>query len=192
MTSFRITTFLIFLIIAVVLIYFCIWSEKSSQDCKDINHPCINSTPVVNINDSTIEAIEKIIETNRKNFNSVGWRRSMIVALIATLIILILALIGSFDPLERLLGFLPNEKVNGVRIFLIVVLIFTLVYLSTVYLQNCWWAPKCQQVEDQLMSLQLSLSKKDNKSNRADRPSNKPNRADRPNYKNRNKHYHNR
>ena len=148
------STLIIFIVVVIILVYFCYTTEHKSQDCSNVNQPCINYTPLVQQSDSLLVAIEKLIETSRKNFNSVGWRRAMFVSLLVSLIICLLIWIQFLEV-----------KMTASKLIIMIVIIFGLVYLSTVYVQNCWWAPRSLQLEDQILNLR-SINQTRNNSNR--------------------------
>lgn len=135
-------------IIVVILIFFLIWSERGSQDClksRGINgKSCINATDPVDSNDTSKLAIDKTIETVRKNHTLVGWRRALFIALIVTVpICLALNTGNSFK----------DRLPSGYQFFIIACIIFVIAYFSSVWLNAVWFAPQDNQIENSLLSL---------------------------------------
>lgn len=132
--------FWILLIGGVILIYL-LWSEIKSQDC--LNRTCINSTPPVNLKDSFRTAIDKTIETLRKNHIIVGWRRALMIAIIVSIPIIL---------------FLLHRWPSGFEFLITVTIIFVIVYFSSVWLQAFWWGQNDLKIERSLMEIRRSLS----------------------------------
>lgn len=102
--------------IVIVILIFCIWSEDGSLNYKF--KPCHSKQLLVLDTDTSTQAIDKIIANSQTNI--VCWRRSLIVALLSTLIIL--WLIYPLFP-------------DGHVIFIISLLIFTSIYFGSVWIQ---------------------------------------------------------
>jgi len=137
--------FWILLISGVILLYL-VWTEIKSQDC--LNRQCINSTPLVNLKDTSRTAIDKTIETLRKNHIIVGWRRALMIAIIVSIPIIF---------------FLIHRFPSGFEFVVVVTIIFVIVYFSSVWLQAFWWGQNDLKIEKSLMTLRsLSCTPKQN------------------------------
>jgi hypothetical protein len=131
----------VLLAIVLVLLLFLIWSERGSQDC--LNKKCGNATEPVNAHDKPKLAIDKTIETLRKNHTLVGWRRALFIALILAF------------PLCYILRFRNPQGwfPSGYEFFVITSVIFVIAYFSSVWLNAVWFAPQDHQIEKSLLHL---------------------------------------
>ena len=123
-------------IIIIVILTFILWSEYGSQDCRHQN--CNNVALVINSNNTITETIDKTIYNLRKNHTIIGWRRALLVAIIASIIILII-----FCP------YFPH----GFTVFLTILIIFVIVYFAQAWFQARWWRPRDRKIEQMLQKL---------------------------------------
>lgn len=135
-------------IIIIILILFLIWSERGSQDCARRPGPngkaCINATDPVSSTDDSRSAIDKTIETVRKNHTLVGWRRALFIALIVTIPICLA--LNTKRPLRE-------RFPSGHQFFVVASIIFVVAYFSSVWLNAVWFAPQDNQIENSLLHL---------------------------------------
>ncbi len=137
----------LWLLFILVLIIFLCWTERGSQDC--LHRRCINATPHVELQDETGSAIDKTIETLRKNHTLVGWRRALLIALIVTIPIYYLMRRTSSPKLGFLSGIIPS----GYEFFVIATIIFVITYFSSVWLNYVWFAPRDLAIEQTLLQI---------------------------------------
>jgi hypothetical protein len=128
------------LLVAAVIVYL-VWTEPKSQDC--LTTTCINSTPPVSAKDPTKVAVDKTIETLRKNHTIVGWRRAMLVAIVVAIPIAV---------------FLLHHFPSGFEFFIITMIIFIIVYFSSVWLQARWWGMNDLKIERSLLQFRHGVS----------------------------------
>ena len=116
----------IIIIILVIIIAFLIWAEDRSQN--GLNKPCQHSCPTFSSNDTMEDKIDKLIRTINLNHTVVEWRRSLLVAIICGLFIMII------------LRTINNEcSLNG--IFVVILVIFLILYMSSGYIYWSWFEP---------------------------------------------------
>lgn len=115
-------------------ILFLIWSEIGSNDC--LRSWCRNKTPSSSSQDSRPENIDKSIETLRRISNTVIWRRSLLIALISTLFILL---------------FLRSFRLP--LFFAILGIIFFISYICDASLESRWFFPQAKLIEHSLLQL---------------------------------------
>lgn len=127
--------------IIIVLIVFLVWTEDGSQNCK--SKKCHNEAPKVLQSDTVNQAIDKIIANVRLNHNIVGWRRSMLIAICVSILILML---------------MKSRFPHGFMFFLIAAIIFTGVYFATAWSQDKWWRENDDKIEDSLIELRNKLN----------------------------------
>ena len=138
------------LILVLILIIFLCWSERGSQDC--LHRQCMNGTPHVDSKDNSKSAIDKTIETLRKNHTLVGWRRSLLIALIVTIPIYYLV--------KRILPSLHGDGMlfpSGYEFFVIATIVFVIAYFSSVWLNFVWFAPRDLAIEHQLLRIRRGI-----------------------------------
>ena len=126
----------IFLVL--ILIVYVILVEPRSQDLK--NGKCNNSTPSVTQTDSWNDAIDKTIETTRKNHTLVGWRRALFVALLTSFPILF---------------FLLRKFPSGTSYICTLFTVFLATYILINWLDHYWWRPRDTAIEQYLLSLRI-------------------------------------
>lgn len=137
-------------ILVIILIIFLCRTERGSQDCLD--RKCVNSTPNLDSKDDPKSAIDKTIETLRKNHTLVGWRRALLIALIITIPIYYLV--------KRVLPSLHGDTLvfpSGYEFFVIATIIFVIAYFSSVWLNFVWFAPRDLAIEQQLLQIRRAL-----------------------------------
>jgi len=127
-------------ILVVALIVFLCWSERGSQDC--LRRRCGNSTSPIELKDESRSAIDKTIETLRKNHTLVGWRRALLIALIITI---------------PICYFIRRGFPSGYEFFVVATIIFVITYFSSVWLNFVWFAPRDLAIEHQLLQIRKSL-----------------------------------
>ena len=132
---------LIWPFIIILLVAFLIWTEDGSQNC--LNKKCNNSCPEINKQDKPTHMIDKIIENVRLNHTEVIWRRSLLVAIFASLLIFVLFYRKGFP--------------HGIKMFLLIVIIFLGVYFSTSWLQLKWWKANNSKIESSLYRLRANI-----------------------------------
>lgn len=132
------------LLLVVLLLVYLVWSERGSQDCK--GKRCGNSTEPVSEQDRPKSAIDKTIETVRKNHTLVGWRRAMFIALIVAFPIFFIFRRKHPD------GWFPS----GYDFFVVTGIIFVIAHFSSVWLNAVWFAPQDDQIEKSLLQLRNS------------------------------------
>jgi len=138
------------LIVIVVLVYL-IWSEYGSQDCRRQN--CNNRARIVYVEDrydlsgvghrkemvdSDEEIIDKISDNLMLNHTIVTWRRSIIVAILAAIIILLI---------------FCKEFPHGFTVLLTILIIFMAVQISANWFQAHWWLFNDYRIEESLKML---------------------------------------
>lgn len=116
-----------FLPLVLAILIFLIWSEWGSQDC--LHRVCNNTTPDISPTDTQREAVDKLLLATEVNGSAVTWRRAMIVAIVATLLILIFW--------EMTLG----GKASGFAFLVVAMFIFVLVYFAYTFAQSNAFPP---------------------------------------------------
>lgn len=125
-------------IIIVGILTYLIWTEYGSQDCQYQN--CNNTSKVIYATDSITETIDKTTYNIRKNHTIIGWRRALLVSIVAAIIILMI-----FCP------YFPH----GFTIFLTILIIFVIVYFAQAWFQARWWKPRDRIIEKMLFRLRV-------------------------------------
>ncbi len=128
-------------IIVITIVVFLVWAEYGSQDCR--YQTCNNKAPSIDPNDTTTEAIDKILYTVRKNHTTVGWRRSMLLAIFITLLILI--------------WMCRSRMVHGFVFFIIATMIFLATYFASAWFQSHWYTFNDLKIESSLKELRHRL-----------------------------------
>src|SRR5680860_27605 len=128
-------------IVVIVIVVFLVWSEYGSQDCR--SQQCNNKAETIDPNDDYRTSIDKIILTIKRNHTIVGWRRSLLVAIFATLLIL--------------MWMCRTTMVHGFIFFLIAVMIFFATYFVSAWLQWTWFTNNDLKIEKYLRELRTKL-----------------------------------
>lgn len=128
-------------IIVITVVVFLIWTEYGSQDCR--GQTCNNKAHVVDPNDSATESIDKTIQTIRKNHTIVGWRRSLLISIFVTILILMY--------MSRYC------MVNGFVFLMIAIIIFFATYFVSAWLQSHWFTFNDNRAEQSLRELRSRL-----------------------------------
>ena len=131
-------------VIVMALIIFLTVSEIGSQSCAD-GH-CNHFRSIDPPSDITSKNIDSLISRIRINHTVVGWRRALILAMILSLIILM---------------FYDDGLPSGFDFFLVAVIIFLAIYLTTSWLQWHWWKARDFKVEDQLLLLRSEVKERE-------------------------------
>ena len=124
-------------IVAITIVVFLVWSEYGSQDCR--SQTCNNKAPQMDPNDTVVEAIDKTLYAVHKNHTIVGWRRSLLIAIFVTLLILI--------------WMCRSKMVHGFVFFIIVVMIFFATYFASAWFQSHWFTFNDLKIENSLREL---------------------------------------
>ena len=124
-------------ILIITIVVFLVWAEYGSQDCR--NQTCNNKAPIIHPNDTSSEIIDKILYTVRKNHTIIGWRRSLLIAIFSTLLILILLY--------------STKMVHGFVFFIIAVIIFLVSYFTSAWFQSHWYTFNDTKIENSLKEL---------------------------------------
>ena len=128
--------------IIIVIIVFLIISEDGSQN---FTKPCHHAPVNVTAEDNPVEALDKLIHNTGLPHTAVGWRRAMIVAIFATLLILFI--------------FYPTFP-DGILVFIIAAIIFTGLYFSSTWLQFNHWKKYDEIEEKMLTNLRNQITRK--------------------------------
>ncbi len=129
-------------IVIIVIVAVIVWTEYGSQDCR--NQTCNNRSQPTEPSDTNSQMIDKIISDVRKNHTQVGWRRSMFVAIIATL--------GIILVLYRC------TVVSGFVFFIIATFIFISVYFASAWFHSHWFMFNDAKIEQALLDLRHRLN----------------------------------
>lgn len=121
-------------IIILAIFVYLVGIEIKSQSCN--NRVCNNQTPPATENDSLRKNIDKTIETLRKQHTLVSWRRSLIIAFVVCIPIVLL---------------LRSKFPNGEEFFVVGLIIFTIVYFGIVLFQTFWWRANNTKIEKSLI-----------------------------------------
>jgi hypothetical protein len=143
-------------VIVIVVMVYLIWTEYGSQDCR--NQDCNNRSRIVydfdgpersgveacaaEYTDSNREIIDKISANVLKNHTVIGWRRSLIAAIIIGILILLI---------------FCKEFPHGFTVFITILLTFLLVYFSSAWFQAHWWKFNDYKIDDSLQKLRNRL-----------------------------------
>ena len=128
-------------IIVITIVVFLVWAEYGSQDCR--GQTCNNKAPVIDPNDSIAESIDKTIYAIRKNHTVVGWRRSMLVAIFVTLLIL--------------MWMCRYCMVHGFVFLIVAIIIFFITYFASAWFQSHWFTFNDIRAEQSLRELRSRL-----------------------------------
>ncbi len=123
-------------IIIIVLIVYLVWTEYGSQDCREQN--CNNRAKIIHSTDTRGTAIDKISSNVLKNHAVIGWRRTLIVAIIIAIIVLLI---------------FCKEFPHGFTVTIAILIIFLLAYFSSAWLQAHWWKFNDYKIERSLKDL---------------------------------------
>lgn len=152
------------LIIILVLVYL-IWTEYGSQDCR--NQDCNNRAKIVyesytdnsefnnrsgvefdsNTVDSNEEIIDKISTNVMQNHTIVTWRRSIIAAILISLVILFI---------------FCKEFPHGFTVLLTVFFVFMAVQISANWFQAHWWLFNDYKIDRSLQTLRQRVAEYQN------------------------------
>ena len=122
------------IIISIIIITYCTWSEILSQDLE-LSY-CNNKTTKVDDTDNIYQTVEKITDTIRKNSYAVGWRRAIIIAVIFTVLLLFFFECCSF-----------------INYILSIFILFSIVYFGTLWFQYRWIQRNNNSIERELYKL---------------------------------------
>ena len=128
-------------IIVIVIIVFLVWSEYGSQDCR--TQSCNNKALEITDDDSLTEIIDKIQYSVRKNHTLVEWRRSMIVAIFVTLLLM--------------LYLSSTQMVHGFVFLIVAIMIFFATYFASAWFQAHWFYFNDVKIEQALRELRDRL-----------------------------------
>lgn len=136
-----------FVIIFIVL--FLVLSEYGSQDCR--NNHCNENMEDLDINDSSIEMLDKINKSVNKWHNTVLWRRALLGAIIATILILLI-----FSP----------HFPNGYQVFLLAIFLFFIIYMLEAWFNDHWFKMNDEyKLMEDLQTLRQRLAQDSNNYN---------------------------
>lgn len=130
----------LWILIVVIIVIYILWTENASQNC--LGKQCHNTPEVFSEEDDTITSVDKISRNNRKNHEIVVWRRSMLVAIVASAIISVIIYRG-----------IPC----GFDYFMIALYIFVVVVFSESWFQAHWWKMNGYKIEGSLKNLRNSV-----------------------------------
>ena len=129
-------------IIVITLVIFLVWSEYGSQDCRfteDGQQLCHNKAKVIEEDDTPQEIIDKIVYSVRKNHNLVNWRRALLFAMIATLLIF--------------MYYYRCNIPNGFIFFMITLILMFVIYFPMTWFGAHWFRMNDDKIENALRSL---------------------------------------
>lgn len=135
-------------VIVTALIIFLTISEIGSQSCADGNCGHFRSVNAPNNENKKLTSnyIDGLISRIKLNHTVVGWRRSLILAIILSLIILLPYNDG-----------LPD----GLDFFLIATILFLIIYFVSSWFQWHWWKARDHEMEDELLLLRDDIKKRE-------------------------------
>lgn len=119
----------VFLLIAVLILVYTVWSEIRSQDCRG---SCENQAPVPAPGATPEEILAEIRDGTRVLYNSVDWRKSMFVAIVAWL--------GLYALYKE------ARNVEGIYVAVGLLSVFLGTYLAFTWIQERYWKPLSQNI----------------------------------------------
>lgn len=136
-------TLLLWILIFFIILAYCLWSEDRSQNCVET---CINQAPVALPSDTPVELKEKIREGTMTIYNTVDWRKAMIIAVSSIFFILIIAFLFKW-PLSWSFS-KGSISPRGIDLVIALLTVFIISYFAFIFMQERFWKPISIQIRE--------------------------------------------
>ena len=134
---------LIWPLIVITLVVLLTWSEYQDQDCRfdGVNietQKCLNKAQPILPTDTKEEIIDKIIYSVRKNHNLISWKRALVAAMLASILIF--------------MYYYRNNLPNGFIYLMITLVIFLIIFFPLVWFGAHWFRMNDDKIEEALIA----------------------------------------
>lgn len=126
-------------VLVTAIIIFITVSEINSHSNKN-NKSNKNNSKTINTKPSN--KIDEIISRTNLNHTVISWRRSLLLSIVLSLIIL---------------AFLYNKLPHGFDFFLVTTILFIVIYLPNIWVQWNWWKNRDYKIENELLDLRHQI-----------------------------------
>lgn len=127
-------TMLFWFLLFLAVFSYCLISEFRSQDCTT---SCENLVPLPEGTDTKEEINQKIASGTRILYQSVDWRKAMMVAIASVIFIVFVSLYYK----NTRWAFTKTKFPRGIDLAIPLLTVFIAVYFGFMYLQDSFWKP---------------------------------------------------